>query len=485
MFRNRYGRNFLGKGAGCMALGVLGLVLSAASAGAQSTDTPAGGAQSSPAQDTPPAAQAEANLPLSGVDQPNLGSGLGSRSYLIPALHVSEGIDTNVNDSGDSSIYGVTRVLGSLSLQKLWNRSSMGLDYVGGGAFYSNSGIGASQVHELSFEHHYLWKTGQIGVRDSFSYLPEGAFGYGAFGGLGGLSGVDGGTGGLGGVTGGLGGTSLGFFGPGQFATLGQQENISNVTIADITQELSPRSAVTFAGSYGLIHFLNNPQGYIDSRQTSFQAGYNYQLNRRDQVAVLYGFQSFRYPDITGTHFETHLWHVMYGHRVSGRMDLTLGGGPQLTRIDSPLLGASTRLSMSGRAALRYRFKRASASVSYDRYNTSGSGFYTGANTDLARFSVTREMGRLWHVDGNVGYTRSSELIGAYSAVNGNSYDYWYAGGAISRQLGRDFTVVASYQYNRLGFSNCPIGGPACEAGANRHVALVGLTWHPRPVRLD
>src|SRR5438874_1617743 len=159
------------------------------------------------------------NPPISGLDQPSFEPGLLNRSFLIPGAHISQAIDTNVAGStGSTAINGVTRVLGSLALQKLWSHFDSSLGYVGGGSFYSNQSVGATQNHNFDADERLLWRTGQLAIRDSFSYLPEGAFGYGSYGGSGALGGVGGG--GLGGVGGGLGIGSVGgstFFGPGQF----------------------------------------------------------------------------------------------------------------------------------------------------------------------------------------------------------------------------------------------------------------------------
>src|SRR5213593_3356187 len=228
------------------------------------------------------------NPPLSGLDQPSLEPRAAARSFLIPGAHVSQSLDTNVG-SGGPHINGITRALGSLTLQRLWSRYDVGLDYVGGGAFYPRSSVGAAQVHQLDADQRILWRTGQLAIRDSFSYLPEGMFGFGSYGGAGALPGL-----GIGG--GSLGGGFGNFFGPGQFAALQQQPRLTNVSLAEIRQSLSPRSKVTLAGSYGLVHFIDNSFGFVNSRQVGAQAGYNYLLSRRDQVGVAYGYQAFRYP---------------------------------------------------------------------------------------------------------------------------------------------------------------------------------------------
>jgi hypothetical protein len=436
------------------------------------------------------------NPPISGLDLPNLDPNASTRSFLVPGIHVSQAVDTNIGSQvGGSAVQGVTRALGSLALQKLWNRYDVGLQYVGGGAYYNNHSFGLTQFHSVDAEQRYLWRTGQFAMRDGFSYLPEGAFGFGAYGGSGALSGV-GGLGG-GGITGvGLGGGGALLGGGGQVASLGQAPRISNTAVADITQSLSPRSSVTLAGSFGLTHFTDknatqivNGQviTFVDSQQVSGQAGYNYQISRADQIGLLYGYQSFHFPTEVAGNFRTHLFHILYGHRISGRMDLVLGGGPQITEISSNATGQSSSISASGRAMLRYRFPQTSVTASYDHYNSTGSGFYGGAKTDLARLDANRPFGRNWTVTADTGYTHNVRIIPfTAGTVPGLSFGYAYVGGSARRRFGRDFSGFVSYQWNNLRFdSTFCTTAPSCNHVSNRQVALIGFDWTPHPIRLD
>jgi hypothetical protein len=91
-------------------------------------------------------------------------------------------------------------------------------------------------------------------------------------------------------------------------------------------------------------------------------------------------------------------------------------------------------------------------------------------------------------VNGDVGYTRNSQILPGIAGVaaQAQSYQYEYAGGVAHRQLGRYFGLFLSYQFNRLAFDSsfCTAPGP-CANTSLRHVAAVGLDWHPRPIRLD
>ena len=438
-------------------------------------------------QDNPPA-KASDNPPISGLDQPSLGARFPTHSFLVPGAHVSEALDTNAGESsGNSAVTGVTRALGSLMLQKIGGRSETALDYVGGVAFYSGINPSVTQIQQFDVEEKILWRSGVLTLRDRFSYLPEGSFGFGAYGESGAYNL---GLGGIGYVGGTLGQGLGGLFGLGDFGSLGQAPRIDNLSVADVVQELSARSSITAAGGYEIVHFTNNAANFVDSNQVTAQVGYDYQLSRRSQVAAIYGFQDFQYPNIPGSSFNTQVVNLMYGYRISGRMDFLIGAGPQFTFINnSPLLGGSSdRITASVRGMLRYRFPRTTIGIYFDRYDSSGSGYFAGAVSNVARFSISRPITRLWSVTADIGYAYSSALqpnLNGPLPASTTSFQYVYAGVAAHRPLGRHFALFFSYQYNDLWFngSSCNTGG-VCGS-VPRNVAAVGLDWNPRPIRLD
>src|SRR5580700_2567635 len=216
----------------------------------------------------PTSTQLEENPPISGLDQPSLEPRAAARSFLLPGVVVSESVDSNIgNTTGGAAIHGVTRGFGTLTLERLWSKYATALNYLGGDAYFSGNGRGNTLVQQLEVYQRIAWRTGQFSVRDSFSYLPEGSFGYGTFGGAGAYQSGLPFTGPGGGLSGaGLGGG--GFFGGGQFGTLGQEPRISNVVLGEAIQALSPRSSVTAAGSYSLTHFINNSTTTINGVPT-------------------------------------------------------------------------------------------------------------------------------------------------------------------------------------------------------------------------
>jgi len=454
-----------------------------------------------PAASTPAEINAE-NPPLSGLDAPSAEPAYGGRSYLMPGIQLTESINSNANGNTGSNTHvaEVSRGLGSLDLQKIWKSNQLGLDYIAGGVFYAgphSPGQKRSyQVHTFAANDRILWRTGQLAIRDSFDYLPEGTFGSSSFGGVGGLGSALGGVGAGTGLGGGLtGGTPSGLVGsPGSFGSIGLQPRIDNSSVLDVVQQLSPRSSFTIAGGYDFTNFLNKAQStvsLVDSQQFNGQLGFNRLLNKKDQIGFLYAFQDFHFPTSGSGTVTAQIVHVIYGHRVTGRLNFTAGGGPQFVIIHSPLFGESKRISGNVSIALHYIFSpRTNAQILYQRFVSPGSGFYAGSNTDATRLSVSHLFGRHWKAIADGGYSHNSSLQKNLltTGLNSSSYAYWYAGGSLRRQIGQHFGAFASYQFNRFGSGGCPTGTGStalCAKTFQQHVGSIGIDWHPRPIRLD
>jgi hypothetical protein len=484
-----------------------------------SPQQPAGSApDSSPQQPAPAygpdnsAPSIAENPPISGIDMPNLEPHAAPLSYLQAGAHLMESVSSNVQNSlGGSSTSTISDALGSLDLERLWSNYDLSLDYLGGVGYYNAYGVGLRQIEELGVNQKITWKRGELGIRDAFSYQPEGTFGsaYGS------VSSAGAGLTGLGGL---FGGTSLG--------ALGQVPRIMNLGLADVVENLTPKSSITATGGYGFVHFLgddpNTGNSFIGNSQITGEVAYDRSLGQHDQAAIMYAYQGFNFS--TGVNFHSHVVQLMWGHRISGRMDFLVSAGPQFTQIrnvlipvsnptstdtippcqlggtlTSPVLECPTndfRIGVAGRASLRYRFPKVSLDLTYDHYLTGGSGFFAGAESDIVRLSATRPLGRIWSAFADLGYSRNSRVLastcspgetgGSCSGVSADVYQYGFAGLGVRRNFGRSFKAFASYQFNELAFdsSYCGSAGP-CNRISQRHVGAIGLDWTPRPIRLD
>ncbi len=448
-------------------------------------------------QQTPPLPIGDIqNPPLSGIDVPGLEPHAAPLSYVQPGATISESADSNVDSSlGGQSVQSVSRALASITLQRLWSHYDLAFDYIGGVAYYNLKGLGVKSLQQSDVDQKITWKRGQLSLRDSFSYLPEGNFG-GAYGSIG-SQGISS-----------LGNSAFGsFWSGGSLGTLGLAPRMLNVSLADVSESLSPKAAITAAGGYAFTHFYGNDETtgapFLGSSQVSAQVGYNRQLSAHTQIALVYGYQGFDF-NVVGSAFHSHIIQAMYGHRISGRLDFLIGAGPQFTTINSfSIFGPSSeqRLGVSGRAQLRYRFPKTSLDLTYERYLTSGSGFFLGAQTDLARLSVERPLNRVWSGFADIGYSRNSrqqplspqELLTCGGAgqplcpgVDANTYSTGFVGAGLHRAFGRNFHGFVSYQFNELSFDHSYCAGvPVCSRISNRHVGTIGLDWTPRPFRID
>jgi hypothetical protein len=506
--------------AGMLAAALTG-ALAPAWAQESSTDTP-------PAQEPAPAYGQEnapppisENPPLSGLDLPNLEPHSAPISYIQPGATVSESADSNVaNTLGGSSWSSITRGLGSVTLQRLWSNYDLAADYMGGVGYYDIQGQGVKALQQADIDQKITWKRGQLSVRDSFSYLPEGNFG-GAYGSEG-SQGISS-----------LGNTAFGmFFGGSGLGTLGLAPRVMNVSLGDVSQNLTPKSTVTAAGGYAFTHFYGNDAEtggpFIGTSQISVQTGYDRLVTAHTQLALVYGYQDFNFS-VIGTAFHSDVVQVMYGHRISGRMDFLGAVGPQVTLVDTqsavcsnstiPLLFCTlgggtlipttvknTKIGAAGQARLRYKLPRTSLDLWYQRFETSGSGLFAGAESDVARLSAEHPLSRVWSLFADIGYSRNARIqpltqaqITACQATssgtpnpqancpsnNASTYSYGFFGGGAHRALGHNWHMFASYQFNELAYDVSFCGSTGCNRISNRSVITIGLDWTPRPIRID
>lgn len=415
------------------------------------------------------------NPPLTGLDQPTQEPGFGSRSFLLLGAHASESLYAD-SENSNLNYRSITRALGSAELKKTWKHYQSELSYVGGDDF--NHGLQSdSQIQALDTEQRIQWKKTQLQFRDLFSYLPEGEFGFSAFGGTGAYQ--------LSGLGGFLGGNQVagGLFSAGQFGSVGEEPRINNISALELHEFVTPRSSFTETGAFVLSHFTDSSQGLIDSQEVVGEVGYDYQLNRRDQLAVMYAYQTLRFPLLAGGNLQVDLVHFLYGHRVTGRMDLVLGAGPQFIFIHQPA-GQTSTVTISPKATLVYKFPKTRVSASYLRYITPGSGFYAGADSNVARATVERPIGRSWELLGDSGYVHNSRLLSDFSLITTRTYQVVYAGIALRRSFSRYFDLFGGYQLNDLVANSCT---PAflCQTLGRGNIITGGIDWQFRPIRLD
>jgi len=410
------------------------------------------------------------NPPLSGLDEPGLELKTSSRSFISAALQAGESVDTNAqNTFSKAKATGVTHLLGAADLQKFWQKSDLFLEYLGGVGFGDNPFF-TRQIQAAGLEGVTRWRTGQVTLRDSFTYFPDGTF-------VGG-----GGLPGFGIATGGI---SLGLPGiyrlNGQFGTIGTVPRLSNSAIVDVVQAISPRSAFTLIGGFSNAHFYHNNEGLLNGDQSTVEGGYSHLIRRHDQIAVVYAFQLFRFATISGGEVYNDVVNVRWSHTITGRMSFTAGIGPQYNDLR---FGTQTKTwNLVGRATLRYRFEHTSMLLNYEKFTSQGSGFFPGADTQVAHLSVRRPVGRTYNLFLDVGFAHNKRLSTVTSGAN--SYNDGTFGVVVRKHLGRTYDLFGAYHFSEVWFDAPTVLGTVTGETNQRHIATIGVEWHPRPIRIE
>lgn len=452
--------------------------------GAGPTSRAAGdGPQESPANAPPTQSlpQIQTSPPVLVVDHSLSEAEAERRSVMTAGLNVSAASElTPAYGAYPFQAYTATRVFALVDLKKIVHRFDTSVQYRGGGYFLKNTGSPWSekQVHQLTILEQLRWEKTHLMIEDSFNEFPGASFGSNAFGGssaynlgLGGNSGI------------------ADFFGFSTFG-LGSAEHISNVALAGVSQELTPRSTVTFVGAHAITDYLGAQS--INSQQVSGLAGYSYMLSERSQLSLTGGYQYWRF-----TQYETsnaYSAQVGYTRQLSPRISLSASGGPQLLTsrsptiitvgpVQIPVIASSRQTGITGEAAIGYGWSKGKLALMYGHIVTGGSGFFAGANSDIGTVTFDRPALRSWSTDFSAGFVHLSSLGNGAAGILNNAYQYWFAGAGVARRLGRHLSFSASYQFNsQTTTSGCTI---ASSCGSIMHTALLSLSWRTAPFNLD
>ncbi len=130
-------------------------------------------------QDSGPSLQSDMR-PLTGVQNPTLGSPEMRHSYWVPGFQFSNIVrSTALNQTTASGWNSTSYVTGNVSLLEAWSHSQLALNYTGGGFFSTDISQGRGSFHQFGLNQNFAWRRWQLAFLDQFSYLPEASFGFG------------------------------------------------------------------------------------------------------------------------------------------------------------------------------------------------------------------------------------------------------------------------------------------------------------------
>ncbi len=438
-----------------------------------------GTAEEQPVQATPEVA------PLSGARVLTPGSASEPQSYLLPSFQWT--IFANSNPSSTTvatKTAAQNTFVGNLTLQRARRNSQLNLEYAGGGLLYSGGRSDDPRVpepsngtfHRLSFNQTISWQRWELAVSDQFTLLPESPFGFAGFGGLSSFGA-------------GLGGSYLASgpvvspaVEPDQSILTTRARRLGNVALAEVEYVASPRSAITATAAYGNLHFLD--EGFLDSSFLRFMTGYNYALTRLDTLALSYSHVNFYY-DLQDFDILNHSFLATYGRRLTGRLSLQLSAGPLLNRAKRGPGNPKTRFLLETYDSLQYKLERGNLKAAFSHSATGGAGVLTGAESNVASFSVGHQLSRKFFSSFRVAYALNKSLATEDETGPRPQYRTFHGSVNFSREFGERTSIYFVYYVQRQN-SNVPLRFDSSSGEVLlRHVVGMGFNWHGRPIRLD
>jgi hypothetical protein len=414
--------------------------------------------------------------PLAGVQDLSLGEMPMTRNNWQPHVDLFLGATSNALDSkGNSGWAPWNFVLGGVDLHLVSGVQHLFVNYTGGGVF-TGGGHGGNGVYQaLNLADQFKLQRFTLTFLDQFSYSPEPSLGAGGFGDLNGSLGL---------------GSS---FTPSQGILTTREQNVNNSFLTQLDARLSGRSSLTFAGGYSLLHYFNsaNPS-YGD---ILFRGGYNYQMTRKDTVALIYQFSDIHYTNFDQS-INLNTMQVSYGRRVTGRLAFQVASGPQFAHFQTPITSSvvgsgsgspttspASQVYWSLDSSLQYGFNRTNVGALYSHGVNGGGGVLAGSLADTVSASVNRQWTRTLKASGTFGYSRNSGLgVAGTASPTHQTFNYWFGGVQVSHPWGRELSLEGSYrlQYQNSTSSFCV--GVSCGTGIIVHELSFGVDWRRQPI---
>lgn len=416
---------------------------------------------------------------LSGAQQFGLGSLDHAHNIFDPSFSVSGLGMTSPGSAGQTNLAGVMILNGSVAFDRIWSINHLTLVYNGGENFtagpvlgYTNSSH--SQFHNLTFSQQMTWARWHVLIRDDFTASPGAVFTGTGMGGPGLIAQFSSQL-----------GSTLSSFGqtftPGETIETGNVMRYRNSILGQAEYSFSRRSAVTFAGSYGLLDFAGT--GFVNSHMLDAQAGYDYLLDPTNSIAVLasYGKIDYSYLPLgassnVNSSTTNYMAAFAYGRKITGRVAFQAEVGPEQIRV-SDGTGNYAFWYVSANTALTYDRRRSGFNFSYNRGLTAGSGVFLGSTANTFSGSGSYQFNRFLTGSVNGGYALNNSLAPAGMATT--SFTNWFLGANVGQRIGQHATLNFNYGLQHQDAVICPV--TSCGGAGFSQTFGMTLNWHLRP----
>jgi hypothetical protein len=275
-------------------------------------------------------------------------------------------------------------------------------------------------------------------------------------------------------------GTTTGTIGS-QGVVLPYASRVYNTANGDVTVDLTGKSSIDVIGLYSIDRFLGNTTG-LQVNNYSVDGGLVRRIDAITSFSVRYVYNTFSYIGYTGT-ITSQGVSGMYQRQINRRFRVSLAAGPQYLGASS-LTGRPATVSYTADLLASYVGSAAhgfTASASYKRATTGGSGVTFGALNDTFTANASYRLTRSLVTDGVVTYQRSNGLQFLTSTpIDSQSFiASLQANRAFTRQLSA-FVSYSAQQQSIQGYSSTSL----TPLNGLRQIFGFGVTYSPSPVHL-
>jgi hypothetical protein len=340
--------------------------------------------------------------------------------------------------------------------------------YSGGLLYSTYSAQGISTFQTLTAAQGFVVGRWSFGFSDSVSYLPESP------------------TTGLSGIAG-VGDQGLQVVPdpnvPVQTILTNYGRRLSNSLNGNIERNLNGRTSLSGGGNYGTLHFFSG--NGVSSTQISGQLALNRRLDRRSSLSVSGVYSTYTFADNSSS-FQSRGVNLGYNRQVTKELSVEASAGPQwvsgfqafpLSSGPTVITNIPSRLNLAASVGLSFTHQHYNSSLNYSRGVNSGSGVQIGSLADSISGQLQRHWGRSWGTSITGAYTRSSGLVQAGTTST------FYAGGQVSRNIAKNFSVYLSYTATHQSIPSI-LSNQGAFNGSSQSLAA-GITFSPRSVRLN
>ena len=135
---------------------------------------------------------------------------------------------------------------------------------------------------------------------------------------------------------------------------------------------------------------------------------------------------------------------------------------------------------------LRYRFPRTFLTASYEKFLSQGSGFFAGADAQIAELTIRRPLWRTYELLIETGYSREKRLQPSDSGATGASiFNQGFGGAVVRKHINRSWDALVAYRFSVINFNNTVDLEGSSGKTNHRQIGTIAIEWHPKAVRLE